>query len=96
MTAKLTEFLKSGPPAPRVALLADQRFFVRVVPVAGAATAADVAMQVDLALETLSPFPPAQLYHGYYWVPGADRVLIEAAVQSIEARLGLTNERDTF
>lgn len=27
---------------------------------------------------------------------GADRVLIEAAVQSIEARLGLTNERDTF
>jgi hypothetical protein len=79
MTAKLTEFLKSGPPAPRVALLADQRFFVRVVPVAGAATAADVAMQVDLALETLSPFPPAQLYHGYYWVPGADRVLIFAS-----------------
>lgn len=79
MTAKLTEFLKSGPPAPRAALLPDQRFFVRVVPVSGAATAADVAMQVDLALETLSPFPPAQLYHGYYWVPGADRVLIFAS-----------------
>jgi hypothetical protein len=79
MTAKLTDFLKSGPPAPRVALLPDQRFFVRVVPVAGTATAAEVAMQVDLALETLSPFPPAQLYHGYYWVPGANRVLIFAS-----------------
>lgn len=79
MTAKLTEILKSGPPAPRVALLPDQRFFVRVVPIAGAATATDVAMQVDLALETLSPFPPAQLYHGYYWVPGSERVLIFAS-----------------
>lgn len=79
MTAKLTEILKSGPPAPRVGLLPDQRFFVRVLPVPAGATATDVAMQVDLALETLSPFPPAQLYHGYYWVAGADRVLVFAS-----------------
>ncbi|HWA07845.1 MAG TPA: hypothetical protein VG838_00105 [Opitutaceae bacterium] len=79
MTAKLLDFLKSGPPAPRVVLLPDHRFFVRVIPVAEGATAADVAAQVDLALETLSPFPPAQLYHGYYWVAGATQVLVFAS-----------------
>ncbi len=76
---KLIDFIKSGPPAPRVVLLPDHRFFVRVVSVDGAATAADVAAQVELALETLSPFPPAQLYHGYYWAPGAPQALIFAS-----------------
>src|SRR5471030_2781090 len=79
MTAKLLDFIKSGPPAPRVVLLPDHRFFVRLVPVADAATPADVAAQVDLALETLSPFPPAQLYHGYYWIPGAAQALVFAS-----------------
>jgi hypothetical protein len=76
---KLLDFIKSGPPAPRVVLLPDDRFFVRVVPVTDAATPAEVATQVELALETLSPFPPAQLYHGYYWTPGAPQVLIFAS-----------------
>ncbi len=76
---KLLDFIKSGPPAPRVVLLPDHRFFVRLVPVADAATPADVAAQVELALETLSPFPPAQLYHGYYWTPGAPQALVFAS-----------------
>ncbi len=32
---------------------------------------ADIAAQVELALEGVSPFPLAQLYHGYFWAPGA-------------------------
>jgi hypothetical protein len=80
MTAKnLLDLLKSGPPAPRVALLPDHRFFLRLVPVTDAATPADVTAQVELALETLSPFPPAQLYHGFYWTPGAPQALVFAA-----------------
>lgn len=79
MTDKLFDFIKSGPPAPRVVLLPSHRFFVRLVPVVEAATPADVAAQVGLALETLSPFPPAQLYHGYYWASGATQALIFAS-----------------
>lgn len=79
MTLPLLKLLKSGPPPPKVVLLPDALFFARSVSVAVGASAADVAAQVELALETLSPFPPAQLYHGYFWLPGADRVLIFAA-----------------
>ena len=79
MTAKLLDFIKSAPPAPRVALLPDQRFFLRVAPVPEGATAAEIASQVELALETLSPFPAAQLYYGYFWAPGETRVLIFAS-----------------
>jgi len=78
MTAATLNFLKSIPAAPRVALLPDHRFFVRQVPVVAGATAAEVASQIELALEGLSPFPPAQLYHGYYWVPGAGYALVFA------------------
>lgn len=63
----------------RVVLLPDARFFVRSVPVAGAATAEDVAAQVELALETLSPFPVPQLYHGHLWKPGSGHALVYAA-----------------
>jgi len=35
--------------------------------------------QVGLALESLSPFPLAQLYFGYYWPEGADRALAYAS-----------------
>ncbi len=80
-----------SPPSPPVARAADTRaarsvirlpdtrFFVRTIPIATDATAADVAGQVELALETLSPFPVAQLYHGHFWLPGEPAALIYAA-----------------
>ena len=79
MTLSLLKILKSGPPPPKVVLLPDALFFTRAIPVAAGASSADVAAQVELALETLSPFPPAQLYHGYFWPPGAERALVFAA-----------------
>lgn len=79
MTLPLLKTLKSGPPPPKVVLLPDAVFFTRAIAVPPEATAAAVSEQVELALETLSPFPPAQLYHGFYWPAGADRVLVFAA-----------------
>lgn len=73
------KFLQTGARAPKVALLPDGMFFTRAVPVPAGATPADVASQAELALEGLSPFPASQLYHGYFWVPGAERVLVFAA-----------------
>jgi hypothetical protein len=58
-----------------VALLPDSVFFSRSIPIPAGATRADVVSQVGLALESLSPFPLAQLYFGYYWPEGADRAL---------------------
>jgi hypothetical protein len=78
MTPLLKTF-KAGPTAPKVVLLPDAVFFTRAIPVPPDATSASVGEQVELALETLSPFPPAQLYHGFYWPTGADRVLVFAA-----------------
>lgn len=72
--------------------LPDARFFVRTIPVATGATAADVAGQVELALETLSPFPIAQLYHGYFWPPGQPIALIYAAYR----RRFTTDETDAW
>ncbi len=63
----------------KVVLLPDHAFFVRVVPVAAGATAADAAGQAELALEGLSPFPAAQLCYGYFHPPGADHLLVYAA-----------------
>lgn len=71
--------LQSGQAAPKVNLLPDAVFFTRTITVAAGSSPADVAAQVELALETLSPFPPAQLYHGYYWAPASERVLVFAA-----------------
>jgi hypothetical protein len=79
MTLSLLKTLKSGPPPPKVVLLPDALFFTRAIPIAAGASSADVAAQVELALETLSPFPPAQLYHGYFWPPGAEHALVFAA-----------------
>ena len=62
-------------PPPKVVLLPDAQFFTRVVPVEGVATAAEVAAQVELALEALAPFPLAQMYHGHFWKPGAKHAL---------------------
>ena len=76
-------FLRSGPPPPRVALLPDAMFFVRAVPVppgAGEGEASPgLAAQVELALESISPFPLSQLYHGYFWLPGSPHALVFAA-----------------
>ncbi len=66
-------------PPPKVVLLPDAQFFTRVVPVAEAVTAADVAAQVELALEALAPFPLAQMYHGHFWKTGAKHALVFAA-----------------
>ncbi len=58
------------------ALLPNSRFFTRIVPITEEAS---VTEQVDLALETNSPFPLSQLYHGFYWLPGSPHALVFAA-----------------
>ena len=73
------KFLRSGPPPPKVSLLPDALFFARAIPIAPDTPAADVAAQVELALESLAPFPVAQLYHGYYFPPGATAALVFAS-----------------
>ena len=71
--------LRDGPPPPKVALLPDGLFFVRAVGIdasnapGSALTAAEVASQVELALEAIAPFPLAQVYYGHFWLPGAGR-----------------------
>src|SRR5688500_9373992 len=72
-------FLRAGPPPPRVALLPDALFFTRLVPVTKGATSAEAAAQLELALEGISPFPLAQLYYGWFWVPGSEQALAFAA-----------------
>jgi hypothetical protein len=73
------KFLRAGPPPPKVSLLPDALFFTRTIPIAADTPAAEVAAQVELALESLAPFPVAQLYHGYYFPPGASAALVFAA-----------------
>jgi hypothetical protein len=79
MCASLLDFLRAGPPPPRVAVLPDAVFFSRTIAVPAGASTAEVVGQVGLALESLSPFPLAQLYFGYYMPPGADQALAFAA-----------------
>ena len=88
MTLPLLKVLRDGPPLPRVVLLPDGMFFTRSIAIGTASTLADVTAQVELALETLSPFPPTQLYHGFYWPPGAERAFVFAAY-----RRRFTNEQ---
>ena len=76
--SSLKRFLPVPPPR-RVVLLPDALFFIRAVPVAEGSAAADVAGQVDLALEVIAPFPLAQLYYGHHWKPGAPHALVFAA-----------------
>lgn len=63
----------------KAVLLPDHAFFVRVVPLAAGTPPAGVPGQVELALEGLTPFSIAQLCYGYFYAPGADRVLVYAA-----------------
>jgi len=79
MCASPFDILRGGPPAPRVAVLPDAVFFSRAIPVPPGASRAEVVSQVGLALESLSPFPLAQLYFGYFWPAGADRALAFAS-----------------
>jgi hypothetical protein len=79
MSALSLGFLSSSPPPPKVALLPDGLFFVRAVEMPAGVAPAEVGEQVELALETLAPFPLAQLYYGYFWVPGSARALVFAA-----------------
>ncbi len=72
-------FLRAGPPPPRVALLPDAAFFTRAIPVSADATAAQAAEQIELGLEAVSPFPLVQLYYGWCWQPGAAHALVFAA-----------------
>src|ERR1041385_3853744 len=78
MCASPLSFLRDGPPPPKVALLPDALFFTRVVPITAGATPAEVAAQVELALEAVSPFPLAQLYYGWFWTPGAESAFVFA------------------
>jgi len=77
--ASILHFLRAGPPPPQVALLPDSAFFTRSIPVPEAAQPAEVALAVELGLEAASPFPLAQLYHGWYWRPGSPHALAFAA-----------------
>ena len=79
MCASPLDFLRAGPPAPRVAVLPDAMFFSRAVPLPADATRGQAAAEVGLALEALSPFPLSQLFYGYYWTPGSGRALAFAA-----------------
>jgi hypothetical protein len=79
MRFKLPESFKLSVPARKVVLLPDVYFFCRAVPIATNATPAEAAAQVELALEALSPFPPAQMYHGHFWRPGAKAACVFAA-----------------
>lgn len=79
MCASPLRFLRAGPPPPRVALLPDALFFTRSVPITKGATQAEAGAQIELALESVSPFPLAQLYYGWFWVPGSEYSLVFAA-----------------
>lgn len=79
MSASFLNFLRAGPPPPKVALLPDAMFFTRAVPVTTGATPAEAQAQVELALEAVSPFPLPQLYYGWFWAPGAENALVFAA-----------------
>src|SRR2546423_6711550 len=79
MSASFLSTLRAGPPPPRIALLPDALFFTRAIPIAASATAAEAAVQVELALEAIAPFPLAQLYYGWFWLPGADHAFAYSA-----------------
>lgn len=72
-------FLRSGPPPPKLALLPDALFFTRTVPIAKGLTSGEAAAQVELALESISPFPLAQLYYGWLWSPASDHAFVFAS-----------------
>lgn len=79
MTQSAANLSLPGIAGPKVVVLPDALFFARAVPVTAGSTPAEAAAQAELALEALSPFPPAQLFHAHCWVPGSARALVFAA-----------------
>jgi hypothetical protein len=79
MCASPFSLLRAGPPPPKIAVLPDGVFFTRAVTITAGATPAEAATQVELALEAVSPFPLAQLYYGWFWLPGEERAFVFAA-----------------
>ncbi len=63
----------------KIVLLPDHAFFVRLVPLASGTADEAIPAQAELALEGLSPFPPAQLCYGWFHAPGSERLLVCAA-----------------
>jgi len=63
----------------QVIVLPDDCFFVRRVPIEETPEAGAVRAQVELALEGFAPFPPAQMFYGYWMRPGAGQALVYAA-----------------
>lgn len=72
----MTAAASPAPAGTGVQLLPSDRFFIRTVSLA---PGADTATQVALAWESLAPFPPAQLYHGWLKEARGDRALVFAA-----------------
>lgn len=72
----MTEASPTSPGAPGLILLPSDRFFVRAVPLAAGA---DVAAQVELAVESLAPFPLGQLYYGFLPAATGGQALVFAA-----------------
>ena len=72
-----------------VILLAGDRFFVRRI---GLAANAPIGPQVELALETLAPFPLEQLYYGYL----VDYTRRHALVYAAYRRSFTTEEQATW
>lgn len=79
MCASPLSLFRASPPPPKVVLLPDALFFTRSVRVSATASAAEIAAQVELALEAVSPFPLAQLYYGWFSNAGAEQALVFAA-----------------
>lgn len=73
---KLTDLLPASSPPPGIALASGDAFFVRRVPLAADL---DVQDQVELALESLSPFSPAQMYWGSLVSADRSSALVYAA-----------------
>ncbi len=76
---KLGERINVSVPARKIVLLPDTHFFCRAVPISETDKPAEVAAQIELALEGMSPFPPAQMYHGHFWKVGAKHACVFAA-----------------
>lgn len=62
-----------------VVVLPGYRFFVRSVPVVGGSDPAAVREEIELALESMSPFPLSQLYWGFWTKPDCKRALVYGA-----------------
>lgn len=62
-----------------VAVLPDQRFFVRAVALVRDADSGSVRAQLELALEGMAPFPVSQMLWGFWATPTSEHALVFAA-----------------